>query len=123
MAVSRRAAAEAPATGKGTQLQPQRQPQLDQARLQGRPPADAPLLDALAMALGCAAVAFSFHRYAPAPYMVRMYGLVAALHFLVAERCKQAQAGVGTSSHLMCLTHIHNKLQARNVSLSAKPGT
>lgn len=76
MAVSRRAAAEAPAQGKSTQLQPQPQPQLNHARLQGRPPADAPLLDALAMVLGCAAVAFLFHRYAPAPYMVHKYALL-----------------------------------------------
>ena len=79
MAVSRRAAAEAPATGKGTQLQPQPQPQLDHARVQGRSPADAPLLDALAVVLGCAAVAFLFHRYAPAPYMARIYGLISTL--------------------------------------------
>ncbi|KAK9831499.1 hypothetical protein WJX81_002842 [Elliptochloris bilobata] len=34
----------------------------------GRPPDD-PLLDALAVVFGCAAVAFLFHRYAPAAYM------------------------------------------------------
>jgi len=49
--------------------QPQPQPRHSD---RGRAPAppDTPLLDALAVTFGCGAVAFLFHRYAPAPYMV-----------------------------------------------------
>ncbi len=50
---------------RGAQPQPQ---QSDRGRAPAPP--DTPLLDALAVTFGCGAVAFLFHRYAPAPYMV-----------------------------------------------------